>query len=133
MTTLNSNSNLQTAEQIQKFISEIEKLYKFDQPGHVNGEQRENSRLPITMPVRIFPLTDALELRNFEYRGVTRDISTSGVGLVTADPIDGGFLKLEFEPFQSTPFNLLARVVFTNSSGFYFQVGCEFYCNEGGN
>ena len=126
MTHLEVTELMRNSEQIQQFVLDIERLYKFDRPGGVSEEKRENDRLPITMPVRIFPLTDGMDLRNFECRGVTRDISTTGVGLVTADPISSGFLKLELQPFQREPFAMIVQVVFSNVRGFYYHVGCEF-------
>ncbi len=116
----------QTAKQVSRFVSEIESLYMYRCPDGCGIERRETERLNITMPVRIIPLTDNMAPRVYESNGITRNISSAGVGLVSPDPLSESYLILEFQPIELPPFSIIGKTLYCIETGFYFQIGCEF-------
>jgi hypothetical protein len=111
---------------IHSFVNEIESMYLLDTPRKIGTERRTVERLAVTMPVRITPLDDQLKPLSYELNAITRDLSSKGVGLVSTSPIAREYVLLTFQPFQGNSFDVVAKVIYCNDLGYYFQIGCEF-------
>jgi hypothetical protein len=101
-------------------------LYMLDRPISADNDRREFERMNLTMPVMITTLHENSQASNYLHHGITRDISYKGLGLVTSDPIRPGNVLLTLQPCRGEPFNVMAKVVYCNELGYYFQIGCEF-------
>ena len=115
-----------TVEQVDSFVKQIESAYLLDRPRKNGSERREVERLTVTMPVEITPLDEHQQPLSYQLNAITRDLSSKGVGLVATSPVAQEFVLLTFQPFQGNSFHVLAKVVYSNDLGYYFQVGCEF-------
>lgn len=113
-------------EQVQSWVTEIESTYLLDKPRKIGMERRAAERLVVTMPVSISPLDDDLKPGSYQLNAITRDLSVKGVGLVATSPIARDYVALTFEPFQGDSFEIIAKVIYCNDLGYYFQIGCEF-------
>ena len=66
-----------------------------DQAARCTGaERREDQRHPLSVTLRVQPLDDDLQPLGKEFRVITRDVSTGGVGFVHTSPIEQRFLRL---------------------------------------
>jgi len=115
-----------SADEVYSFIKAIEAIYMLDQPIPDDTDRRETERVNLTMPVVITPQHEDYPELNYLHRGITRDISHKGIGLVTTDPIQPGIVLLTMEPCRGEAFAVMARITYCNGIGYYFQVGCEF-------
>lgn len=113
-------------EHIHSFVNEIESTYLLDRPRKIGTERRAVERMAVTMPVGITPLDEQLKPSNYELNAITRDLSSKGVGLVSNSPIAREYVLLTFQPFQGNSFDVVAKVIYCNDLGYYFQIGCEF-------
>ena len=116
-----------SAQQIRSFVNEIESTYLLDRPGNIGTEQREVERLTVTMPVSITPLDENKQPLSYELNAITRDLSCKGVGLVATSPVAQDYVMLTLQPFHGKSFDVIAKVIYCNDLGYYFQVGCEFH------
>ncbi len=108
-------------------LEDIGRAYLLDAPrGNVVQERREAPRYKITMPVVITSLDEHFQPRDLQYHGITRDISLTGVGVITSSPLTPFLVSLRFVPANGQEFEALARVVYCNPVGYYFHSGCEF-------
>lgn len=108
------------------FFKEVETIYMLDQPAAAEPERRQSPRLSVMMPVEITALNDNLDPIEGIYEGITRDISTLGVGFVSLDPIARKFLRVKLIPIKGEPLVAIARVIYQKEIGFYYQYGCQF-------
>lgn len=115
-----------SAAQIRAFVKEIEAVYLLESPQVIGIERRFSERMNVTMPVSVLALDDEMNPLDYRYHAVTRDISTTGVGLVTTNPIGRTHVQLTFEPYHGELFTVDSKVVYCNNIGYYFQIGCEF-------
>jgi phage terminase large subunit-like protein len=121
-----SNLRLNSADQVLAFIKDLEQAYLLDCSRVIGTERRAADRMNVTMPVRVTALDDQLEPLDYHYHAVTRNISTTGVGLVTNNPIRRSHVLLTFEPYHGDVYSVVAEVVYCGDVGYYFQIGCEF-------
>ena len=122
--TLTSNSY--SKDEISSFIQSVAAVYMLDRPFVGNDDRREVERMNVTMPVLICPLDDEFQKLGYLHRGITRDISRKGIGLVTTSPVRPGHSMLTLEPCHGEVFDVVARITYCNEIGNYFQVGYEF-------
>ena len=115
-----------TAEQIRTFVRDIEAIYLMDRPTNCLVERRTVERTSVTLPVGITLLDENHQPQHYCYEAISRDISAKGIGLVTTSPISNRFVQLKIEPCRHEPFEVIAKVVYCNDLGYYFQIGCEF-------
>ena len=111
---------------VEAFIERIKKLYHYDQPAEFALEKRRSQRYRITIPINVTPLGDDFDQAGYTCRGVSRDISATGVGLVIDSPVDNNWLLLTFLPCDGRTFTAMAKRVYIRGEGLYFRVGCEF-------
>ena len=121
-----TSSRLRSADEIRSFIREVEMAYLLECSRVNRNERRSAERMNVTMPVRVTALDDRLEPLDYHYHAVTRNISTTGVGFFTTNPIGRSYVRLTFEPYHSESYTIVARVIHCSDVGYYFQVGCEF-------
>lgn len=121
-----ADPNQFSPDNIRSFVNAIESTYLLDRPRKIGTERRSVERLAVTMPVGIKPLDEQLRPLSYELNAITRDLSTKGVGLVSTSPIPQESVLLTFHPFQGNPFAVVAKVIYCNDLGYYFQIGCEF-------
>ena len=108
-------------------LNELGRAYLLDAPkSAVDEERRHAIRYKITMPVTVTTLTEDYRPRGLLYHGVTKDISLTGVGLITSSPLTPFLVSLHFVPANGKEFDALARIVYCNPVGYYFHSGCEF-------
>lgn len=115
-----------STEQVHEFIKDIEQAYLLECTRRIGVERRSDERMDVTMPVRVTALNDNFEPLDYQYHAVTRNMSRSGVGLVTTNPIGRSHVLLTFEPYHGEIFTVVAKVIYCKEVGYYFQIGCEF-------
>ena len=113
-------------EQVRNFIRNVEQAYLLEYSRVVGKERRAADRMNVTMPVRVTALNERLEPLDYEYHAITRNVSATGVGLVTTNPIGHSHVLLTFEPYHGELFSIVSQVIYCGDIGYYFQVGCEF-------
>ena len=129
-------SNLQAAEQpkstnqISEFMKQVEAIYLLEYAKTIGVERRNSKRMPITMPVCVTELDEHFQPTDYQHHAVTRDISTTGVGLVTTNPIGRKVVELTFQPYQGQSFSTIAETIYCNEHGYYFQVGFQFVAEK---
>ena len=127
MTSVTQTINcLTSTDQVRAFVNDVEKAYLLESSRVIGMERRSIERMNVTMPVRVTALNDDFEPLDYHYHAVTRNLSISGVGLVTTNPIGRSYVMLTFEPYHGEVCSVFAKVIHCNDVGYYFQVGCEF-------
>ena len=109
------------AVEVKAFVEQLAREYFLDGP-----DRRSEPRLRVTLPVSIGPLTEEMTLVGYRVRGVTRDISEHGIGLVCQDPLAAKFITLQLSSPRVTEIDLIAEVLRCRPVGYYFDVGCRF-------
>ncbi len=112
--------------EVNSLVQEIETVYLMDRPRRLGVERRAARRINVTMPVNVVPMDETNQPVSYLYYAISRDISTSGNGLVATRPIAEGNVLLTIEPYHRDAFEIAARVVYCKDFGYYYQVGCEF-------
>lgn len=114
----------QQKKTIQTVVNAIELAYMLDTP--LDGrDRRSHKRLAITMPVVVETLDESFQKLPCRHETISRDISPTGIGLVSINPITTGHVLLTLNGNQCEQFELIARVTYCIESGYYFHVGCE--------
>lgn len=112
------------ATEVKAFVDQLAREFFLDGP-----DRRAEPRLRVTMPVSINPLTESMESVGYRVRGVTRDISESGIGLVCQDPVAAKHIAVQLAtPVQEI--EAIAEVLRCRPVGYYFDVGCRFVFPE---
>lgn len=119
-----SLSVLSMKEEARSFVSRVEETYLLQPQTRV--ERRSNERVNVTMPVVALPADHQMRLLNYKIHGMTKDISDTGVGFYTTDPIHCRYLILQFSPYKIDETRFVSRLVHCSSQGMYYHVGCEF-------
>lgn len=116
----------QTANQIRRFIEEVESYYMLERARPYGIERRDVERTNVTMPVQITALDNHLNPLAYQYHGITRDISPKGIGLVATNPVGLTYVTLNFQPYYGESFTAVGKVIRCDEIGYYFTIGCEF-------
>jgi hypothetical protein len=89
-------------------------------------EQRVRERLPLSLPVRVYPVLPDLELAE-TVDGTTRNVSFGGMSLLTKTkpPVDHLYLHLHTSPI-TLGYAILGRVVRCQEMGDGFEIGVRF-------
>ena len=115
-----------SSDDIIEFVRSVERAYMLDRPQTKEADRRKAGRLVLTMPVDVLPLDDELQPIDEKRSAVTRDISGRGVGMVMTNPVPLSYVSLTFQPLNTEPFDVIARVIWCNAVGHYFHLGCKF-------
>lgn len=110
------------ASEVKAFVDQLAREYFLDGP-----DRRAEPRLRVTMPVSVAPLTEEMIPLGYRVRGVTRDISEHGIGLVCQDPVAAKYIMLKLASPQVAEIEVIAEVLRCRPVGYYFDVGCGFY------
>src|SRR6266705_3263207 len=85
------NSRSEPPQPVVTFIRHVIRSEKF----YAGPERRMHLRYPITLPVKVTPLTDELEPCGEPFIAVTRDVSVGGLCLYHIQPVKAHYLQLE--------------------------------------
>jgi hypothetical protein len=89
--------------------------------------RRATPREPVSIPVQAVMLDDDMQAVSPPFHMVTRDISSTGVGLFHTEMLERGLIQLEFSsPVTEAVLKIVGRVEHCTPCGRYFIVGCNF-------
>ena len=71
-------------DEISSFVNQLESIYLVTTGPSV--ERRRAERVGVMIPIEIRPLDENMKPADYVMHGVTRDVSTGGVGFISSDP-----------------------------------------------
>ena len=88
-----------------------------------NKDRRIDDRIPMTAAVEAMPLTDAMNPTGMKVDMLTRDVSLSGVGLLTPLAITERYLLLKFPKLE-----VVTEVIWRDAlgNGGFQRIGARF-------
>lgn len=125
-----TTSRFQSSSEMATFFDKVQTNYLLESPRVLGVERRGAERIEVTMPLNVVALDSSFRPLDLQYHAITRNMSKTGVGLVTNSPIGHQYLRLNFNPFDGSTFEAIARVIYCNEIGYYFQIGCEFILSD---
>ena len=95
------------------------------------AELRGSDRFPLSMTMAAHRLNDRMEPTGEAIELLTRDISETGIGIVTTFPLEDRFLLLRI-PNQRDGWTILAEVLWRQQLGnsCFYRFGARFIPNE---
>ena len=92
--------------------------------GPVEVERRSQPRRLIVTTVGVVPLDDAFEPIGESFHAVTRDISTSGLGMLHSKPVTAKYLRVLIPvEGRDEPVDVVMEVQRCDVMGFYYDIG----------
>jgi hypothetical protein len=110
-----------SGEDVKAFVEQLAREFFLD-----GVDRRIEPRLRVTLPVRIVPVSEDRTPQSYCLRGVTRDISESGIGLVCQDPITEPLISIQLSTPRSQEIEVFAEVIRCRPVGYYFDIGGLF-------
>ena len=95
-----------------------------DESEYEGVERRSHPRTVLVKPVWVQPLSDAHEPTGEGFSAVSRDISTSGLGIVHTQAVDSPFLGVVIMA-EKTRVHVIAKVLRCEPLGPFYDVGCS--------
>jgi hypothetical protein len=121
-----SGSEYPSPERVVNFVRRVIRGEKF----YAGPERRANLRYPITMPVRVAPLTDALQPCGQAFLAVTRDISVGGLCFYHTQPIKQRFLQVEMTSPTREQLTVVLEVKRLRQAGPFYEVAGNFSAQD---
>lgn len=121
---------LQTRSEFQSQIDNIREVYLLDQPPRFTPERRQAERFSVTIPVVIRPLNDDMEPMTYTQIGMTRDVSYTGISVVSSNPQANRMVRLSVEPAHLNPIEIVGIVKYCSDFGWYYRLGIEFVFSD---
>jgi hypothetical protein len=89
-------------------------------------DRRAFQRTAVAVEVRLQPMDSSFAPAGEVFTAITRDISASGVGLVSTRPVKAAFLSLQLPATQNQPPQWVVRVSRCQPMGGFYDVGTSF-------
>ena len=112
----------QSKDEIASFVDNMAREFFVDE-----NERRAEPRYRMTVQVRVQPIGEGGNPSSAAFLAVTRDLSVSGIGLTSQDPLNGRLI-VQLESPNGSKLRALAEVLRCRPNGYYFDVGCKFLC-----
>ena len=93
---------------------------------YMGNEKRTEARYAVLLEVNAFAINHSYEQTGQEFRAVTRDISTRGISLLTAAPVNEKWLALELTVPGRPTTRTVMQVLRCRPAGPFFEVAGEF-------
>lgn len=113
--------------------SDLDRVFRFlrniRSSGHYRKERddrRAESRYALAMVVDLVPLDANMVPCGPSQRGVTRDLSRSGIGLFAELPLDTRFLRVQLPVHPVERVEVLVEVLRCEPFGFLYNIGGRF-------
>ena len=110
-----------SGKELRSFLDLLASVYFFD-----GADRRTEPRMRITLPVVIERLDENGERLEYPIRGVTRDLSHSGIGFVCQDPVGTKHVAFQLSSPCGVSIEVIAEVLRCEPIGYYYNVGCKF-------
>jgi len=107
--------------EVTNFVNVVANVYFYAGP-----DRRGKPRIPLTVPITIRRLDDRFCPLEHVVRGVTRNISESGIGIMCPDPVGTRFVSFKITSHVGVSVNVVAEVLRCEPVGCYYDVGCRF-------
>ncbi|NND99871.1 MAG: hypothetical protein HKN47_21330 [Pirellulaceae bacterium] len=93
-------------------------------------EQRISERQQILQPISVQSLDDQFQPVGTPFEALSRDVSVSGVGFFSIEPVDARFIKITFDCCDDINDNsFFAEVMHQSPRGPVSIVGCKILAN----
>jgi|GEM_PF-1442416 len=115
------NVFIHPAEKISAFVEQL--IENSRAPQH---ERRMYRRHLLSVPVLVRPVDRACRPLDVPFEVLTRDISTTGIGLLHVNPIACAFLALQISGREGDDLRILMRVVRCRPLASFYEIGGRF-------
>ena len=109
-------------EDVGEFIERLaDEIEYFD-----GSERRTEARRRVVVPVMVMPVDDNFERTGDAFQAVTRDVSTSGISLLSTQDTDAEYLAVFLKTLSGRELIVVIHVCRHNYIGVYYDIAGTF-------